>query len=187
MGIVLAFAPFIAFALVDRLIGSTPGLVAGALVSAALLLRDVLGAGKTPKVLEIGTMLLFGALALYSLAASPAWSIVGVRLRVDAGLLAIVLASIALRLPFTLQYAREQVPAALWYSPEFKRVNYVITAAWALAFTIMVGADLVLLYAPDVPVRVGVVATILALVGAIKFTSWYPERARAALAEDRAG
>jgi hypothetical protein len=186
MGIVLAFAPFIAFALIDSVVGSTPGLIAGALVSAALLLRDV-SAGKTPKVLEIGTMLLFGALALYAVVANPTWSIVGVRLRVDAGLLAIVLASIALRLPFTLQYARERVPAAIWGSSQFKHVNYVITAAWALAFVIMVGADLVLLYAPDVPTRAGVIATILALVGAIKFTSWYPERARATLADDRAG
>jgi hypothetical protein len=40
MGILLAFAPFIAFALVDRLIGATEGLIAGAAVSAALLLRD---------------------------------------------------------------------------------------------------------------------------------------------------
>src|SRR3712207_3880598 len=41
MGILLAFAPFIAFALVDRLAGPTEGLIAGAAVSAALLLRDV--------------------------------------------------------------------------------------------------------------------------------------------------
>jgi hypothetical protein len=42
-----------------------------------------------------------------------------------------------------------------------------------------VAADLVLTFAPSVPPRVGIVATVLALVGAFKFTAWYPERVRA--------
>ena len=41
MGILLAFAPFIVFALVDRTVGVTEGLVAGAATSAALLARDI--------------------------------------------------------------------------------------------------------------------------------------------------
>jgi hypothetical protein len=49
-----------------------------------------------------------------------------------------------------------------------------------LAFVLLVVADLVLLYAPSLPPRIGIIATILALVGAIKFTSWYPERRRSA-------
>jgi hypothetical protein len=40
VGILLAFAPFIVFAIGDRLFGATSGLVAGAAVSAALLVRD---------------------------------------------------------------------------------------------------------------------------------------------------
>ena len=40
----------------------------------------------------------------------------------------------------------------------------------------MVLADLVMLYMPDVPARVGIIVTIVALVGAVKFTGWYPER-----------
>ena len=132
-------------------------------------------------MLEIGTAILFGSLALYAVLDSPNWSIVGVRLRVDAGLLLIVLLSIAIRRPFTLQYAREQVDRGSWDTPEFVRTNYIITAAWAAAFVVMVIADLILLYAPDVPPRIGIIATILALVGAIKFTSWYPERQQAKL------
>ncbi len=178
MGILLAFAPFIAFALIDRLSGPTEGLIAGAVVSAALLLRDLIQ-GRTAKVLEIGTAILFGGLALYALLGRPSWSVVGVRLVVDAGLLLIVLASLVMRRPFTLQYARERVAPELWGEPEFVRTNYVITAVWALAFAVMVVAELVLLYVPDVPPRAGIVAIVLALVGAVKFTGWYPERRRA--------
>ena len=179
MGIWLAFAPFAAFALVDRLFGSLEGLSAGFAVSAILLLRDWLSAGRAPKVLEIGTACLFGALALYTLLGNPRWSIMGVRLVVDAGLLSIVLVSLAIRQPFTLQYAREQVGPEIWASKEFLRVNDVITAVWALAFFVLTAADAVLLYAPELPPRFGIIMTVLALVGVVKFTSWYPDRQRA--------
>lgn len=179
MSILLAFAPFIVFALIDRLLGPVEGLVAGALVSTAMLVRDWITPGRSPKILEIGTTLLFCGLALYSVLGRATWSVIGVRLCVDAGLLVIVLVSMAVGRPFTLQYAREQVASEFWSSPEFMRTNYVITAIWALAFAIMTIAEFVLLYIPGVPPRIGVIAIILALVGAIKFTSWYPERVKA--------
>jgi hypothetical protein len=176
MGILLAFAPFIAFAVVDRLFGSAEGLCAGFAVSAILLVRDWLSPNRAPKLLEIGTAILFGALAAYALLRRPDWSIIGVRLAVDSGLLLIVLISIAIRQPFTQQYAREQVARELWRSPEFLRTNDVITAVWALAFAALVIADIVLLYVPELPPRFGIIVSILALVGAVKFTAWYPER-----------
>ena len=97
-----AFAPFIAFALVDRIFGSTEGLLAGFAISAALLVRDWLSPNRAPKILEIGTAILFGALGGYALLRAPDWSIMGVRLAVDSGLLVIVLVSLAIRQPFTL-------------------------------------------------------------------------------------
>lgn len=97
---------------------------------------------------------------------------------VDAGLLLVVLVSIAIRQPFTIQYAREQVAPDLWDKPEFIRVNYMITGAWASAFAVMVAADLLLLYAPRLPSITGIAATVAALFGAARFTSWYPKRGR---------
>ncbi|GAA4258897.1 hypothetical protein [Azospirillum formosense] len=142
----MAFFPFITFAVLDRLVGPMEGLIAGALISAALLLRDWVRPGKKPKILEVGTGVLFGGLALYTMAGGPTQSIIGVRLLVDAGLLLIVL-----HRPFTLQYAREHVAPDLWDSPDFIRTNYVITGAWALAFFVLVIADLALLYIPWLP------------------------------------
>ncbi len=181
MNMVLAFAPFIVFALVDRIAGPTAGLSSAALVSAALNLWDFLTPGRRPKILEIGTLVLFGALASYAVfGGGAALSVISVRLLVDSGLMLIVLGSIAIRQPFTLQYAREQVAPELWENPEFIRTNYVITAVWALAFAVMVAAELALLYIPDMPQRAGIIAIIAALYGAMKFTSWYPERNAAA-------
>jgi hypothetical protein len=178
MGILLAFAPFITFALVDRVVGPTSGLIVGALISAGLVLRDWVTPGRSPKILEIGTLILFGVLALYAVLAAQTWSVIGVRLYVDAGLLLIVLISMAVGRPFTLQYARDQVAPEFWNSAEFMRTNIIITAVWALAFAIMVCAELALLYMPTLPPRVGIIAIIAALVGAVKFTGWYPNRDR---------
>ena len=117
MGILLAFAPFLAFALVDRFIGPIEALLAGVVVSALLVARDWFRTHRAPKLLEIGTLVLFGGLFLHLSWRGAAWSVIAVRLCVDAGLLAIVLVSLAIRRPFTLQYARDQAPRELWTDP----------------------------------------------------------------------
>jgi hypothetical protein len=180
MNMLLAFAPFIAFVVIERTVGTSAGLAAGALVSAVMLTRDLLAQDRHVKILEIGTFLLFGALTAYALMFGASWSVPAVRLRVDTGLCLIVLASIVLRQPFTLQYAREKVSPELWSAPAFVRINYVITFAWALAFAAMVAADLLMTYVSSVPHSVGILITVIALYAAIKFTGWYPERQRAA-------
>lgn len=178
MGILLGFAPFIAFAAIERSIGPAEGLLAGALIAAALLIRDLMARRRSPKVLDIGTTLLFGALAIYSPISHAKWSLLGVRLSVDIGLLVIVLVSMAIRRPFTLQYAREQASPEHWHSATFIRTNYVITGAWAVAFLALVAADLVMIYMPAVPQHVGIGMTVIAMVGAIKFTGFYPAYVR---------
>jgi hypothetical protein len=183
MGMLLAFAPFIGFALIAGVIGATQGLICAAVISAAMLVRDWVSPERTVKILEIGTAILFTGLSIYALLAGARSSIVGVRLCVDGGLFLIVLVSIALRRPFTLQYAREQTAPEIWNRPEFLHANYMISAAWGVAFAVMVAADIVMVFVPNVPVGFGFGATVLALVGAIRFTSWYPQRLRARLAE----
>ena len=179
MGLLLAFVPFLVFVVVERIAGQGMSLTAAALVSGALLLRDWLSRHRAVKVLEVGTFLLFGGLAAYAIVSGAAWSVIGVRLRVDAGLLLVVLVSIVIRRPFTLPYAREEAPREVWNTPAFIKTNYIITAVWALAFAVMVGADLVMLYLPNLPLKIGIGVTILAIVGAMRFTSWYTDQARA--------
>ena len=48
-----------------------------------------------------------------------------------------------------------------------------------MAFAVMVVAELVLLTVPSMPPRIGIAAIVLALIGAVKFTGWYPERVKA--------
>ncbi len=123
-------------------------------------------------------MILFGGLALLAILSGQAWDILGVRLRVDGGLLLIVLVSIAIRSPFTIQYAREETPKEFWRNPLFIRTNYAITCVWAMAILVMVAADLILVDVPAIPLWYGIVATILALTLAVTFTAWYPRLVR---------
>ena len=79
MGILLAFAPFFVFVVVERPLGITAGLIGATITSAGLLIREAVGRSKTIKVLEVGTVLLFGGLAAYTLIMHASWSIPAVR------------------------------------------------------------------------------------------------------------
>jgi len=176
MGILLGFAPFLGFAVATGVWGPTIGLLVGAVTSAALLIIEFLRKHR-PKILEVGTLVMFaGLLAWAKLFPSPQ-TVLSVRLRVDSGLLLIILISMAVGKPFTLQYARERVSAERWGSPRFARINLIITTGWALAFACIVAADLLMIYLPNVPIRVGIVVTVAALYGAYRFTDWYPKQA----------
>lgn len=176
MKTLLAFLPFIIFAILNRLAGTAPALIAAAAVSALFVLRDVVVSHRSVKVLDIGALILFSGLSAYSLIGRHSWSIVDIRLCVDSGLLLIVLVSLLIRQPFTLQYARERAPASAWADPRFVRSNYIITFVWAAALLAMVSADLLMLYASGIPKSFGVAITIAAFAGAVSFTSWYPRR-----------
>jgi hypothetical protein len=173
MGILLGLSPFIAFFALLRLASPLAGLAA-AFIASLLLSARMWRRGESLKVLEIGSFALFGALTLYTVAAAPAWTVAGVRLAVDGGLLAIVLVSLAIGRPFTLQYAREQVAPEFWTTPLFLRTNRLITAAWAAAFAVLAAADAAAEWVPAIPLSVDIVASVLAFIGAFWFTLWYP-------------
>jgi hypothetical protein len=81
-----------------------------------------------------------------------------------------------LRRPFTLPYARQRAPRELWALPRFLRMNMVLSAAWALAFVVVIAADLLMLLQPALPLAVGIAITVAALGAALRFSSWYPAR-----------
>ena len=101
-----------------------------------------------------------------------------VRLAVDAGLLAIVIVSLAIGRPFTLQYARERVAQQYWHTPFFLSINRRITWAWAGAFAALVTAHAVAVFMPVVPWWLDIVVTIFELAAVLRFSAWYPEYAR---------
>jgi len=174
MSILLGLSPFVTFFVLMRLGTPIAGLV-GAFVVSALLGVRVWWRGESVKILEVGSLILFGLLTGYTLAAAVPWTVATVRLAVDGGLLAIALVSLAIDRPFTLQYARERVPEQYWSLPIFLTTNRIITGVWAATFAIHVAADAAAQYVSTIPIWVDVVVSIAAFVGAVVFTRRYPE------------
>ncbi len=150
MAILLGFLPFLAAAALTALVGPAVGAGAGAALALLQIARDR-RAGRETGFLEVGSFVLFAGLAALLLLTGGKLSLFAVRLAIDAGLLVIVLASMAFGRPFTLTYARREVPEHLWSDPRFLRVNQVVTGAWALAFLVMVLADAAVVFVPGFP------------------------------------
>jgi uncharacterized membrane protein len=179
MNVLLGLAPFIAFFVLARSIGAAAGLWAAAAIALALLARARLRGQTEVKVLEAGAAVLFVGLALIASLVGSDWSVLEVRVFVDLGLVAITLGSILVGRPFTLQYAREQVPPERWTHPLFLAANRRISAVWAFAFVVETVCSALIAWAPDVPPMLPLVANVLALLAAIVFTAEYPRRLRA--------
>jgi hypothetical protein len=185
MGLLLGFAPFIIFAL---LTGISVDLALWAALTAAFVLaiRDFAHT-RLLRVLDLGSTALFGMLALYAGFIQPGLSIQAVRLVIDGGLLTIALSSIVAGNPFTLEYAREQVPQDMWDAPPFVRANYVITGVWAVAFAIMTSVDAAATFNKRFPLTIDVAVGLAVLTLAVVFTARYPIHARAQAAHARNG
>ena len=173
MSILLSLFPFAVFFVLMRLYSPIVGLL-GALVGSLVLLARMRRRKEAVKILEVGSLVLFGLLVAYTWIASPTWTVATVRLAVDAGLLAIVLVSLAIGQPFTIQYARERVPEPFWALPVFFTTNLIISATWAGAFAMMVAADVAAEWIPAIPLWIDIGASLGALGGAIWFSNWYP-------------
>jgi hypothetical protein len=181
MTIFLILAPFGAFAMLGLVASHSLALFVAAAIALLVIAWDVFR-GKSVKILMASSMVLFGALGCYDVFSNGNWSTVAVRLAVDSGVLAIALVSIAIRVPFTLQYAREKVDAETLQQPHFVRVNYILTWAWTGAFLLMLAADILMIYAPSLPLWVGVGIAFAARNAAVYFTIWYPQYRRSRVA-----
>ncbi len=175
MSMLLAFAPFLAFAVLQNLVGTHNALLAATAISALLIVRETVFQKRSLKWLEAGSLVLFGGLAV--LAKQPAihLSIVEVRLIVDAGLFVIAAVSLLVGRPFTLQYAREQVSSEVAARPGFIAVNMAMTAVWALAFAAIVAADAAMLYLPGFTSLAGTAAIVASMGVAALVSAWLPK------------
>ena len=82
--------------------------------------------------------------------------------------------------PFTIQYAREQLPDNLRHDPNFIGVNYIITAAWAAAFAVMVAVDTAWVLVPGFSPTIVLIVSCAAIFCAFRFPYWgrHMKRAR---------
>jgi len=175
MAFFIIFSPFIVAAGLLPFTSASVSLFAGCALALGLIGFD-LWQGRQVKALGAGAVVVFAALGVHQGLIEHEWSDFSIRLTIDLGMLAVALASIALRLPFTLQYAREQVHAETVAEPEFLRINYILSWAWVAAMVLMLIADILMIYFPALPMWSGLVAIYLARNAAVYFTKWYSNR-----------
>jgi len=170
---ILIMLPYVAHAaliLVSPMLSVTVG---AALCLAAIIVDRA--RGRSIKLLSAGSAIVFAGLACYRGLADPEMSAAAMHLAIDGGVFAIALGSILARFPFTLQYALEAEPAEIAAMPGFRRANYVISGAWALATALMIAANLMMIYVPGLPIWSGLAIAFAARNSALYFTRWYPE------------
>jgi hypothetical protein len=178
MTIFLILAPFGAFGLLMLVTSAAVSLFTTAALCLAIIAYDVTRGGSV-KMFAAGAVVVFGAVGCYITLVDGNWNGTAIRLAVDGGFLAIALLSIAIRLPFTLQYARESVDHETTLLPGFIRANYIITWAWTGALVLMLVADILMIYLPSLPLWIGLAIAFAARNGAVYFTRWYPKYRRA--------
>ncbi len=140
--------------------------------------------GSSPKLLEFSDVTYFAGLAVlvaFASSGTRAWLELWGGEAANVALVVIALGSILVRSPFTLQYAREDTPEEYWQTPEFLRVNYLISWVWVVAFTIEAASGLfgdgVLHNANNI--WTGWIIQTFPMVVAAQFTIWYPNRLEA--------
>jgi hypothetical protein len=173
----VGFAPFAAFALIEKLAGIMPGLIAGFAVSLALVLWEGVR-HHAFNMLEVGSGVIFGGLVLIALRDHPSWPIWQVRLYVDGGLAIVIFAGIILGYPFTLQHARANAWVDVANSPDFWRHNALLSGVWGAAFVGLASVDFYMITVPGAPDRRGIIATLIILGAAAKFTQSHVKKIR---------
>lgn len=167
---------------------SAPGRFEVAVVSAlgfsVLVMLAGLARGIKIHLLEVFSAVFFGALAIVGFFASPnvvqfleAWSgeLTNISLAVFTWL------TVLIGRPFTMSYAKDTTPQEYWDSPLFKKINDVISAVWAGAFTFAAGVGFVgnvLLHDPG-NFWTGWILQLAAIFFAVAFSEFYPDYASA--------
>ncbi|GAA4617434.1 hypothetical protein GCM10023195_77880 [Actinoallomurus liliacearum] len=175
LGYLRTFLPWIAFAVISTPHDSRYGALVGAVLAAVLLAVDR-RAGKPwdALIIEATSVAFFGALAIAAFTVTKAPLGAYGSAVSDEWLALVAWGSLAVHRPFTLGIARTMTPPEVHDSPLFYRVNAVITAVWAAAFTVT-GAVLALLVqvAPHATTLV-ILVKVAGFVLPALFTARYP-------------
>ncbi len=103
------------------------------------------------------------------------WAVRYMGVLANGALAAGVWAGIAMKRPFTLEYAREHTDPSLWENPVFLNTNYILTAMWAVVFTINATLAWQRSSRPAMPSWAYETISYTFLVSAMFISTWYPQ------------
>lgn len=184
-GIFLGFAPWIVFDVVAS--PSTWEFAAVAAFLTALVLSGPDLLQGRAMLLDVAGMVFFAVLFLAALVLDRNdldWLERYAQV-ISSGALAVIAFASLSYMPFTEQYARRSAPPEVWNTPTFKRVNRLLTALWGLVFAAIAIMGWIAMHVDHGQDWLNWIIPIALLVGAIKFSAWYPEQVRPARARGR--
>ncbi|BDM70307.1 hypothetical protein HEK616_37940 [Streptomyces nigrescens] len=179
LNLFLGFAPWIIFAVVASPSSWGFAALAALITAIGASIPDI--RRRSLKILDIAGMLFFAVICTLSLVLDRhalIWLETYAQ-TLSAGVLAVVALTSLAFMPFTEQYARESVPRAYWGSPLFRHVNRVLTAVWGAVFLVTALLGVLALHTTSGADWLNWIIPIALLVGAVRFTRWYPDQARA--------
>jgi hypothetical protein len=130
----LAFSPWLAFAVIPGAEWGWAALLAVVLsvVGIARLTRD--GLPLDAQIIAIGSAAYFAGLAILAFA-DPHTALHAYTAALASAALGLIgTVSLALRKPYTLGIAKQDIPREHWENPLFFRVNVIVTAVWTASF-----------------------------------------------------
>ncbi|MEU5864579.1 hypothetical protein ABZ815_25665 [Nonomuraea sp. NPDC047529] len=175
----LGFLPWVVYAVIATGDEWRWGAITGLVIAVALVVVDRRsGRAWDEIVIETSAAVFFALLTVLSLVAPHSPLTPYGPALVNVWLAGTAWGSMAIRKPFTLGIARTMAPKEIWETPAFHRVNVVITAVWAVAFTLAaVSLTFVLAAAPHATTVVIAIKVLSFVVPAV-FTARYPKVVR---------
>ena len=173
--LLLAFAPWISFLIIarDSLFRLKLGLVV------ALVLVVVMGITRLHRGVILWAGLVFFACATVAVVLlNNMWIAQHMGVMANGALAVSTWLTIAIKKPFTLDYAREHTDPSLWDHPLFIRTNFVIASVWGLAFSvsaILAWGKIEHFILSELGYEV---ITYTLLIGTLAFSTWYPNYVR---------
>jgi hypothetical protein len=173
--LLLTFAPWLSFLIIarDSLLRLKLGLVV------ALVLSVVMGITRLHRGIILWAGLLFFTYATVAVALlNNIWTARHMGIMANGALAVSTWLTIAIKKPFTLDYAREHTAPSLWDNPLFIRTNVVIASVWGLIFSvnaILAWGKMEHFILPELGYEI---ITYSLLIGAVAFTTWYPNYVR---------
>ena len=176
MTLLTAFVPWIAFTLIaeapmgNPLMALTLAFVIGIVLTVLTSYRQLLQG----YILSVVTIIFFIVFFILIIGLKHYWLANYISVLSMLILTLVCWATMLFHFPFTLQYSREGVEPERAKSAPFMRVNYIISAAWGIAFTLGLAVDAFLLLRPEPSLMFFDNVKWVFMIIAIVFTVWYP-------------
>ncbi len=169
MKLLLSFLPWIIFLVLQHYTGAATALSVSIFVLILSPERKRLKKG-----FLVGWVVLLSMVGLLILCLVPFKVPVMLKTSIMTGSFAIMAwISLIVNKPFTIQYAKEEVPKDKWNTPGFLKVNQIVTAVWAIAMT----SNTLLPIFGYHSVYVSIATILISIVFTKKFPEYYKKQA----------